>query len=468
MSRRPSVAIVGAGVSGLTAAYRLRDSCDVTLLESGERVGGQIQTEEQGGLLLEWGPDSLVAHKPAGERLCRELGLGDQLVRLRSGGSRMQVVVGGKLRQVPDGFLMIAPTKLGPLLRSPILSLPGLVRAALERFVPARRGEAEDESLERFVTRRWGRELYERIAEPVLGGLFAADATRLSARACVPRMHGMEREHGSIARGLKTMMAAHGSGKRRGVNVYALDGGMSVLVDTLASRLPDGVLRLRTSVEGLKPLGDRWRLQLDDGEALTADAVILACPAFVASRLLREDHAEFAGQLDSVEYASCATVNLLYDASAVGRELNGFGFFVARTEESPLLACNYSSLKFKGRAPQGCVLLRAFLGGAARESLDGLSDGELVRIAHESLAKLLDLRGAPRFGRARRFVQAFPQPVVGIGETRTALAEGLPNLAVCGSACGSIGLPDCIESAEKAVERVVSEATSSTGLEQAG
>ncbi|NIL99681.1 MAG: protoporphyrinogen oxidase [Acidobacteria bacterium] len=467
MSERPRIVIVGAGISGLTAAYRLAEAFDITVLEAADRAGGHIRTEERGGLLLEWGPDSLVAHKPAGERLCRELGLGSRLLRLRSGGSRMQVVTGGRLQQVPEGYLMIAPTRMMPLIRSPLLSPLGRTRAALERMIPARRDEA-DESLQSFVTRRWGQEAYERVAEPVFGGLFAADATRLSAQACVPRMHALENTYGNVATGLRKMMAAHGAGNRPRAGVYALDGGMSVLVEALEQRLPDGALRFRTSVCDLQRGGAGWRLLLDGGETLDADAVVLACPAFVASRLLRATAPELAAQLDAVEYASCATVNLLYDASAMRTPLHGFGFFVARSENSPLLACNYASLKFDGRAPLGCVLLRAFLGGAGRASLDGLDDGQLVRVAHEGLAALLDLRGAPRFGRARRFIDALPQPVVGIGQTRERLAAGSDRLALCGSACGWVGLPDCIESAEKAAERVAEETARSEGIERAG
>jgi oxygen-dependent protoporphyrinogen oxidase len=467
VNRRPRVAVIGAGISGLTAAYRLRRSCDVTLFEASDRVGGKIQTEERGGLLLEWGPDSLVAHKPAGERLCRELGLGDRLLPLHSGGARMQVVFGGRLHQVPEGFLMIAPTRLAPLLTSPVLSPAGLVRAAFERFVPARR-ETTDESVQQFVTRRWGRELYERIAEPVLGGLFSADASRLSAQACIPRIHGLEREHGSVAKGLKKMFAAHGETKRPRPVVYALDGGMGVLVDELAAQLPTGALRTRTGVRTLRPLGSRWRVEIDGGECFEADAVVVACPASAAARLLCDVDPTYAAELDALEYVSCATVNLLYDASAVHTHLQGFGFFVARSEGSPLLACNYTSLKFEGRAPQGCVMLRAFLGGAGRETLEGIDDRELVRIAHESLARLLDLRGAPRFGHARAFPNAMPHLVVGIAARRERLVAGLPNLALCGSACGSIGLPDCIESAEKAAQRLAAEIELSEGLEQAG
>jgi oxygen-dependent protoporphyrinogen oxidase len=196
--------------------------------------------------------------------------------------------------------------------------------------------------------------------------------------------------------------------------------------------------------------------------------VVLACPAFAAARLLRDIDPAYAAELDALEYVSCATVNLLYDASAVGADLQGFGFFVARSEGSPLLACNYTSAKFEGRAPQGCVMLRAFLGGAGRETLDGIHDGELVRIAHECLAPLLDLRGAPRFGHARRFPNAMPHPVIGISERRERLATGLPNLALCGSACGTVGLPDCIESAERAAQQLTAVLQRSEGLEQAG
>jgi len=467
LSRRPRIVVVGAGISGLTAAYRLRDTCEVTVLESSNRIGGHIRTEEHGGLLLEWGPDSLVAHKPAGERLCRELGLGDRLLRLRSGGSRMQVMFDDGLHQVPEGFLMISPTRLMPLLTTPMLSLGGKLRAGLERFIPARREDA-DETLQSFVTRRWGRQLYERVAEPVLGGLFSGNARRLSARACIPRMCGMEREHGSIAAGLSKMKSAHGAAQRPQAGVYGLAGGMGTLIQALAEPLPQDALRLRTPVRALEPTTVGWRVVLDDGETIDSDGVVLACPAYVASRLLAKADPGLADQLNAVEFATCVTVNLLYDVSAVGKELQGFGFFVARSAGSPLLACNYTSSKFEGRAPRGCVMLRAFLGGAGRESLDHVEDGQLVHIAHEALAPLLDLRGAPRFGRARRVVDALPQPVVGIETIRERLAEGLPNLALCGSACGLVGLPDCIDSADKAVRQLTTCIARSEGAERAG
>jgi oxygen-dependent protoporphyrinogen oxidase len=467
MSTRPRVAVIGAGISGLTAAYRLHDSCDVTVFEARDRIGGQIQTEERGGLLLEWGPDSLVAHKPAGERLCRELGLGDRLLPVHSGGSRMQVVVNGKLRQLPEGFLMIAPTKLGPLLTTPVLSPAGLARAACERFIPARRG-TDDESVEQFVTRRWGRELYERVAEPVIGGLFTGDAARLSASACIPRMHGLERKYGNVARGLKKMLAAHGATKGPRVAVWALDGGMGVMIDELAARLPAGSLLTGTRVRALQPLDHGWRVKIDGAEDFDADALVLACPAYTAAKLLGQIDPDYAAELDTLEYVSLATVNLLYDSAAVGEKLHGFGFFVARSEGSPLLACNYTSSKFEGRAPQGCVMLRAFLGGPGRQDINGLEGGELVRLAHEALARLLDLRGAPRFGRARLFPKALPHAVVGIEAKRERLAAGLPRLTLCGSARGSIGLPDCIESAEAAARRVLAETASGRRSEDTG
>ena len=466
MSAALRVAVIGGGISGLTAAFRLHQAGhDVRVFESSDRLGGQIKSEMRGGMLLEWGPDSLVAHKPAGERLCRELGLADELLRLPSGGSSMQVVHDGQLQQLPDGFLMIAPTKFGPLMTNPMLSPLGRARAALERFIPSRRASG-DETIQQFVTRRWGRELYERVAEPVLGGLFSADATRLSANACIPRMAAMERQHGSVIAGIRQAQAEREKQSRPSVGVYALERGMSSLTEALAAALPPDAVRKNAPVESIQDAGDHWTIHASVG-SYDVDAVILACPAFVAAKLLSEHDQEIADELSSIEYASCATVNLLYDATALAKPLRGFGFFVARSEGSPLLACNYTSHKFEKRAPSGCVMLRAFVGGAGREPIDAIDEGELVRIAHEGLARLLDLRGAPRFGRARRFPSAMPQMVIGSRERRERLARPRAGLALCGSSIGAVGLPDCIESAEQAIEQLMKQGGKDQ-LEQVG
>ena len=221
-------------------------------------------------------------------------------------------------------------------------------------------------------------------------------------------------------------------------------------IDALVEHLPPGSVRFSCEIDEIAPVPDGWNI----GDEATFDALVLACPAYAAARLLRDSNPQLAAELDAVEYASCATVNLLYDASAVGRTLEGFGFFVARSEGSPLLACNYTSLKFDDRAPSGCVLLRAFIGGAGRDPIDDLEEGQLVQIAHEALARLLDLRGAPRFGRSRRFPSAMPQMVLGSLERRQRLASTRPGLAICGSAIGAVGLPDCIESAESAAQQI--------------
>ncbi len=464
-TRQPTVriAVVGAGISGLSAAHRLMragrragSSPQLRLFESAPQPGGQICTVRHDSLLLEGGPDSLVTQKPAGLALCKQLGLEEELVYPGRPPVPMRMLHRGRLVPVPEGFLMMAPTQWRSLARSPLFSWRGKARIVAERFVRRRPESQLDESLSSFVTRRFGRELLERAAEPIIGGLFMADANRLSLRMTMPRFLELEQRFGSVSGGLGRMLRQHG-GRKPAHHVVSLKHGMHSLVDRLVSRLPGDTVTTRTAIERVEydRIGERWRILPASGRPYLADALILACPAHVSARLLDATDAELARRLAALNYASCATVNLAYDRSAVSAALDSFGFFVPRTANAPIIACNFSSTKFNGRAPAGTVLLRGFLGGATNPTVVDLDDTEMIRAVHETLSRILGIEGLPRHGHVHRARLSMPQYEVGHAERQEELIDRLalhPGLFLCGTAVGAVGLPDCIASGERAGE----------------
>ena len=309
-------------------------------------------------MLLEWGPDSLVSQKPAGGELCALLGLQDEIVRFDGGEPTFELLHEDRLLPLPSGFVMMAPTRLGPLFESSLFTPLGKLRVAAERFVPPRRSERGDESLRDFVVRRFGREAYERVAEPILGGLFTADAERLSMRCAAPRLLELERRHGSVTAGMQRMRsAARQCGHSGAGGFFTIRSGLSTLVQRLAARLPAGCVRLATPVRRIERLADGYSIVSADGRETEAAAVVLAGPAWASAQMLRDLDPELAARLDRLDYASCSTVHLAYRREQVRRPLSTYGFFVPRASGLPILACTDVSAKYPGRAPVDRVLL---------------------------------------------------------------------------------------------------------------
>ena len=468
--RSAPVVVIGAGITGLAAAHRLVESAgrdeappSVIVLEAGDHVGGQIRTERHGEFLFEGGPDALVAQKPSGVALCERIGLGSDLRDLGGGKAGTQIFYGGRLHRVPDGFLMMAPTRVGPVFRSPLFSWRGKLRMACEPFVPKRPATCDDESLASFVGRRFGSEVLERVAEPVMAGLFTADADRLSLRMTMPRFLDLEAADGSVTRGLRRAARAHasprpfGHGTGRG-GFVAVEGGLSRIVEALVARLPRGCVHIGARVSGVdaSPAGGGWSVRLACGETLPAAAVLFACPAGEAAPALRAQDERLADLLLRLRYASCATVNIAYSRDQVGARLLGFGFFVPRTEQLPILACSYVSEKFEGRAPAGSAVFRAFLGGATRPLALDADDKGLIRQTHDTLRRILAIGGEPVFAKVYRSPRAMPQFEIGARaaiETIQDRAGAHPGLFLAGSVAGAFGLPDCIRSGEAAADR---------------
>ncbi len=450
------VVVIGGGIAGLAAAHRLVESGHpVTLLEAGDHLGGPIGTEHAGGFTIERGPDTFITEKPAALALCERLGITDQVIGTQPGDRRTQIVHDGRLHPLPEGFLLLAPTAIAPLVRSSLFSWPGKLRMALDVVIPARR-DTTDESLASFVRRRLGREALDRVADALVGGIYTADPERLSLAATMPRFLAMEREHGSVIRGLqKTTGTVAGSGARYGL-FASFRNGMGTFIDALARSLPEGSVRLGTRVLGLVPVDARWHVRTA-GETIVADAVIVATPAPIAGRLLAPLDATLGRELGDVAYASSATVTLGFRTSDIPRPLPGFGFVVPFSEHRALLACTFASRKFAGRAPEGHELMRAFVGGARRPDLVELTDDALIATVRDELRVLLGIAAEPVLVRTQRYVQAMPQYAVGHLDRVAAIdarMATLPGLALAGAAYRGVGIPDCVRSGEAAADAV--------------
>jgi oxygen-dependent protoporphyrinogen oxidase len=460
------VVVVGGGLAGLAAAHRLvelardeRRPLDLVVLEAAGRLGGTIRTEQADGFLLEAGADSFISEKPWALALAERIGLGPRLGRTDDRFRRTYVVRGGRLRPLPEGFLLLAPTRVWPVLASRVFSWRGKLRLGLDLVLP-RRPDAGDESLGSFVRRRLGREALERLAQPLVGGIYTADPDRLSLAATMPRFLALERVHRSLILGLRrsapSAETAGVSGARWSLFV-TLAGGMEELVMALAARLPAGAVRLGTAARAIAQIPDGWRVELRDGPPLHADGVVLAGPAPAMARVVGDVDAQLARLLGGIAYASSATVTLAYPRGAIRHALDGFGFVVPRVERRAVLACTFSSVKYPGRAPDGYALLRVFVGGALQAELLARDDPALIRLAHDEVTGLLRITGTPVLSRVCRHSDAMPQYEVGHLDRVAAIESRLdtvPGLVAAGAAYRGVGIADCVHSGETAAERL--------------
>jgi len=458
--------VVGGGVTGLAAAHRAVElarergiALELVLLEARERLGGTIATERAGGFLVEAGPDSFLSEKPWALALCRRLGIEDRLARTDDRYRKVFVWRGGHLHPLPDGFQLLAPTRLAPFLASRLFSWPGKLRLALDLVLP--RGHADDESLGAFVRRRLGREALERVAQPLVAGIYTADPDDLSLAATLPRFLEFEKRERSIVLALwragRAAPQAGTSGARWSLFVTFKEG-MEELVTALAGRLPAGAALVKHRVTGIERNGGVWRVATEAGGTFAADRVIVAAETHVAARLLRYTDPALATLLGEIPYASSATISLGYRRADVPHPLDGFGFVVPRTERRALLACTFASVKYPGRAPAGHTLLRAFVGGALDEAILGADDATLVERARDELRQALGVTAEPVLTRVCRWPAAMPQYRVGHlarVETIERRVAALPGLGLAGGGYRGVGIADCVRSAEDATERAL-------------
>jgi oxygen-dependent protoporphyrinogen oxidase len=444
-----SVTIIGGGIAGLAAAYEFHTrGIDFVLCEASSRAGGVVFSEEIDGYTIDAGPDALLVQKPEGVKLCEELGLGSRLISTKP--PRLAYIQRGqRLHPLPASSVLGIPTRIAPFVRMRLFSWPGKMRMAAEVFVPRRRSQ-DDESIGAFMTRRFGTEATTYLAEPLLAGIHAGDVDRLSVASLFPRFVETERRHGSLIRAFRNQPRGEvsTSGPFR-----SLPGGMSELIRAIVAALPASSLHLRTPVERIVPIrdagpaGKRWRVETTAGDALESNAIVLAAPAYAASRIVGTLDQPLAHLCGEIPYTSTATVVLAFPRANVQHPLNGSGFVVPRVEQSGILAASWMSSKWDHRAPEGRVLLRAFVGGARDPHALEQSDGELVAISLRALRPLLGISGEPLLSRVYRWERSGAQHEVGHLARMSAIESALlrhPGLFVTGSAYRGIGIPDCI------------------------
>ncbi len=485
MAAGAPVVVVGGGIAGLTAALELAEGgASVTLVESSARLGGKITTSRVDGLIVEGGADSFLSSKPAGLALVDRLGLTDRLVNSNADDRRTFVWSRGRLRELPEGLVLGSPARAWSLLRSGLLSPAGAARLIGDVFVPRRAigpdgepaGRARrraggppqaEETVAEFFTRRLGPEAYTRVVEPLLAGIHAGDATRLSLPATFPRFVEMERRHGGLVRA--SLAGRIPNPLRRKAKQAAVSGtvgpvpagrtpfvsfqtGMAELIEALESRLRAlGVdLRTNAAVSGIRAVDGGYEVVLDGGATLPAAAVVVATPAPTTAQLVRPLCPGAATRLEEIEHASTATVSLAYRADDVGTSPAGYGFVVPRSEGRHLLAGTWGSGKWPARSPAGQVVVRGYVGGVGRESALEADDDGLVHLVRAELGVLAGIRGTPVHTEVHRYPAGMPQYTVGhlgrVERIRTALAA-CPGLAVTGAAYNGVGIPDCITDA---------------------
>jgi protoporphyrinogen/coproporphyrinogen III oxidase len=487
------IVIIGGGISGLAAAHRLvelgkdqKQQIQITLLEAGPQLGGIIQTEQRDGFLLERGPDSFISDKPEALTLARRLGLDSRIRETNSQHRRSFIVRKGRLRAVPEGFQLLAPTRIWPFITSDIFSLTGKLRMSADLILPRRSvngtGKLDDESLASFVRRRLGREALERMAQPMVGGIYTADPETLSLRATLPRFLDIEREYRSIILGMLRRGRTQTNSERQGTSgaryslFLSFDGGMQVLVDELSAVIAGGPvregdsdrrarteIRLNTRVETLERRsaasgeGEAWKVFTSGGETLLADAVCLAVPAYAAASLLEKTNSQLAAKLREINFASSATINFAYQRRDISHRLDGFGFVVPFIEHRSLIACTFSSIKFSGRAPGDHVLLRAFVGGALQPEMLALDESDLLQRVKSDLRELLGITAEPLFTEVAKWEHSMPQYEVGHLEKIEAIeveCGKLSHIALAGNSYLGAGISDCIRSGEMAAEKI--------------
>lgn len=441
-------AIVGGGIAGLAAAYELRQrGLSVTVLEAASRPGGVIRTERFDGWVIDGGPDALLIQKPAAVALCRELGLGDRLISTLQPRTAY-ILRDGRLRPLVEGSFLGFPVGIAALSRSSLFTLGGKLRMAGEILVP--RGHADDESIAGFVRRRFGSEAVDYLAEPLLAGIHAGDAERLSMRALFPRLLDAERQSGSVLRSLRRLRVAPSP---RGAFV-SLPGGIGELIDAVTATLPANAVVTDARVTEISRAG-RYAVRSNAGRVL-ARTIILAVPAYAAAALLRGFDTTLAGLCDAIPYASTITVAFGYRRDQVRHPLNGSGFVVPRVEPCPLLASTWVTSKWPGRAPEGFALIRGFLGGGRDPHRLEQADDALVEAAREALADVLEIEGDPQLVRLYRFPRQSPQYELGHLQRVAAIEErtaSIPGLFLTGSGFRAIGIPDCIADGRAAAAR---------------
>ena len=462
-----NVVIIGGGITGLSAAYFVEKAAKdagkdvrVTILEASDRLGGKVLTEHAQEFTIEGGPDSFVTDKTACLELCHELGLGEDLIPSNEIQRKIYLLRGKRLIEFPSGFRLTIPTEFKPFILSSLISPLGKLRMALDYFIPPREGDG-DVSLSDFIGRRLGREAVDRFAGPLMAGIFVSDPKTMSMKGTFPRFLDMEKKHGSLIRAARAAKKNPPKPNPRaaGRSMFnSLKHGLGTLITTLEKNVKADILRefpvdaIRRSAAGLEVIAK-------NGRVLQADDVIVTVPAYTAASLLRDELPDLANDLLGIRYVSTTTVSVAYLLSDLPAEkqLDGFGVLIPASEKRDVLAITWSSVKFRHRAPRGCFLLRAFVGGHNNEPAALLPDDELVAKVRAEFQDLFGIVAEPILHRIYRWTKGNPQYDVGHLDRVDAMeakARALPGLHLAGSAYRGIGMPDCIQQASDVAKRI--------------
>lgn len=516
------VIIVGGGITGLSTAYHLQEEArnaglplTFTLLESDNRVGGKIKTEYIDDFVIDGGPDCFLGRKPWALQLSRKLGLGDELRGTNDDHRKTFVLDKGKLKPLPDGVLLIIPTRFAPFAASTLISIPGKMRMGMDLFIPPRM-EKTDETVAEFVLRRLGKEALEKIAEPLMSGIHISDPETQSLLGSFPRFRDIEQKHGSLIKGMisernaaikKKKEQAKQNGTSNGVTslppdqmLYAgvrqfnnlmglptpdkyntstscargldpakplpmfitLRRGLGQFVDAIHKELTEGQIVTGKSAVKIEEIegGEqpRYRVYTEDGESFEGDSVIMATPAYAAAKMLDEVHPSLAQDLRKIRYVSTATVSMGFRFEDIGKPFGGFGFVIPRKENRSMMGCTWTSTKFLDRVSPNNLLLRCFVGGPGREHLAEQNDEDLVNMLLDELRSITGLEATPHLVRIYRWTKANPQYDVGhLDRVKEMFAtcESKPGLFLTGSAYEGVGVPDCVNHGHKAAKKAV-------------
>jgi protoporphyrinogen/coproporphyrinogen III oxidase len=449
----PRVVVIGGGPAGLAAAHRLLEvapTLEVTLLERSTRLGGMIATTCEDGFVIERGPESVLRDKPAALDLAARVGVAHRTISTCTDRSGALVACRGELVPIPAGFSLLVPSRPAELRRAGVVSRAGALRASLERYFGAR--ERDDVSVGQFVRDHFGAEVLERLAQPIVSGIYGGDPDRIGLAATLPRFIEMEKT-GSVIRALERQGEASDQSARgaRYSLFVSFDAGLQVLTDAIAARVASRA-SLGVGVAALERKGRGFALRLEDGRTEVADAVIVALPGAAAASLISPLEPRVGGHLASVEQGSAAAVTFVFREDRIP-ELTSFGFVVPAVEGRPILATTYSSAKWPGRAPTGYALVRVFLGGERWEGLVDEPDEGLAAIARHELRELARIEAAPERVLVDRYVRAMPRYAPGhlarVADVRRRLGM-IPGLYLAGTILDGVGVPDAIRTGEAA------------------
>ncbi len=469
------IVIIGGGISGLSTFYYLRKlinekkiDAEIQLVEKSGRFGGQIKTEYDGEFIFEGGSDCFIREKPWALKLCNELEIEEKLVNTREENSGTFIYHSGKLHPLPEGLMLLVPTRFLPFATTGLFSIPGKLRMAIEAFVPKKKNDS-DETLEGFVTRRFGRELLEMIAEPLIAGIHSGDPEKMSVQSTFPRFHQMEKDYGSLTRAtlaarkkMREMMKKKNPGVPERSFFISFKNGMYELVEKMLEKLKGENISTGKEVTSITKDGSgRFMIKINGSESIIADSVIVTTPAYVSSTLLKDLNGKMSNSMELIPYIKSCTISIVYKKSDIENRLpRAFGFLVPSVERRNIMAATFTSLKWPNRCPDEYIMLRCFVGGKHRQEYVEKDDKTLIKIVRDELKSIIGIEAEPVKYRIFRWINNMPQYNMGHRELIDIIDKGMSEnrgLYVTGSAYKGIGIPDCINNAEITAKRIVEE-----------